>query len=182
MEPSREDSPTHRFDGEADHSRYVSGNSRAPLIASRYYFLSHTPFIDDASKPIRGIWLLLRDQVRWKTLLCVQGAWAPGIMSLRRINWRELPVGLRGLWRSRIGTLFFLASWFSSFIVSMSFGVLNIAWTTDTVQHAPLPLLHLRPLPPHCVDVLALTRSTSQDTLAVITQCRSVYIKHAASR
>jgi hypothetical protein len=62
--PSREDSPTHGFDGEGGHSRYVSGNSRAPLIASRYYFLSHTPFIDDASKPVRGIRLLLRDQVR----------------------------------------------------------------------------------------------------------------------
>jgi hypothetical protein len=36
------------------------------------------------------------------------GARAAGIMSLRRrISWRELRIGSRGLWRSRVGTLFF---------------------------------------------------------------------------
>ena len=112
MGPSREGIPTHGFDGGGGgcHSRNVSGNSQAPLLPPGVTSSPTSPSLTlvNLSGPHTAT------PTRSSPLKDVRaGAQAARTMSLmRRINWRELSIGLGGLGAVKLELSSFLVSWF----------------------------------------------------------------------
>jgi hypothetical protein len=62
-------------------------------------------------------------------------------------------------------------------ILHAYFSIVFLSLLRPTLLHAPLPPSHLRPICPHCVDVLTLTRSTlhGHSDMVVIMRCRCLH-------
>ena len=106
--PSREDSPPHGLDGGGgSHSRNVSGNSQAPLLPPGVTSSPTPPSLTLVNPSGSHTATPMRSSPLKGVVVRAGGM----IMSLRRrTSWRELRIGLRGLWHGRVGdSLHFLS-------------------------------------------------------------------------